>query len=109
MARIYTETLVDDLDGTESDSVTTVEFGLDGRTYRIDLTKEHAAELRSALEPYVAKAVFVAGRSRRGTSPQRRTGEGARVRAWARANGHPIGSRGRLSRELIQAFRESES
>lgn len=46
--------LVDDLDGSRP--ATTVEFGLDGESYAIDLSAEHAAELRSVLGEFIAAA-----------------------------------------------------
>jgi hypothetical protein len=39
--------LVDDLDGSEAEG--TVLFGLDGTQYEIDLSTDHAKELRMAL------------------------------------------------------------
>ncbi|MBJ7530911.1 MAG: Lsr2 family protein, partial [Nocardioides sp.] len=56
--------LEDDLDGSEASE--TVTFGLDGTTYEIDLTDEHATELREALAPYVGHARKVSGSARRG-------------------------------------------
>ena len=52
MASRTTGTLVDDLDGNTAEE--TVPFGVDGATYEIDLSMDHAAELRAALERYVA-------------------------------------------------------
>jgi Lsr2 len=46
--------LVDDLDG--SPASTTVEFGLDGQSYAIDLSAENAAKLRAGLAEFVAAA-----------------------------------------------------
>jgi hypothetical protein len=46
--------LVDDLDG--SPASTTVEFGLDGQSYAIDLSAENAAKFRAALAEFVAAA-----------------------------------------------------
>ena len=46
MARKVTVTLVDDVDDTQT-ADETVEFGLDGVTYEIDLNEEHAAALRA--------------------------------------------------------------
>lgn len=42
-------TLVDDLDGTSSDRIETVDFGLDGVTYQIDLNDDNAGKLRDHL------------------------------------------------------------
>jgi nucleoid-associated protein Lsr2 len=39
-------------DGTDADR--TVEFGLDGVNYTIDLSDKNAGKLRKALDPYVA-------------------------------------------------------
>lgn len=50
---------VDDLDNAEDRDVPadeTVPFGLDGVAYTVDLTAEHAAELRDSLKKYVAVA-----------------------------------------------------
>lgn len=46
--------LVDDLDG--SGPATTIEFGLDGRSYAIDLSAEHADQLRAVLGEFIAAA-----------------------------------------------------
>ncbi|GAA5137981.1 Lsr2 dimerization domain-containing protein [Pseudonocardia adelaidensis] len=46
--------LVDDIDGSRP--ATTVEFGLDGESYAVDLSAEHAAELRSVLGEFIAAA-----------------------------------------------------
>jgi hypothetical protein len=40
--------LVDDLDGSASEDITTVTFGLDGANYEIDLTANNAAKLRNS-------------------------------------------------------------
>ncbi len=51
MAKETITRLIDDLDGGEADE--TVKFGLDGVQYEIDLSKDNAAKLREALQPYV--------------------------------------------------------
>jgi hypothetical protein len=57
--------LVDDLDGSPASG--TVRFGLDGRSYEIDLSDENAARLRAILADYAATA-----RSRRRSGRPRR-------------------------------------
>lgn len=54
MAQRTITTLVDDLDGTdlERGSGETIRFGVDGRTYEIDLSDDNAQALREALQPY---------------------------------------------------------
>lgn len=43
--------LTDDLDGSDADE--TIKFGLDGKSYEIDLNKKNASALRRVLRPYV--------------------------------------------------------
>jgi Lsr2 len=104
--------LTDDLDGTNADR--TVEFGLDGVTYTIDLSDKNAGKLRKALEPYIT-AGHRLGRgpaAGRGgprtrtvavTSPSSREQNQA-VRAWATKNGHAVSDRGRIPAAVMEAF-----
>lgn len=115
MATKVTVTLVDDLDGT-SEADETVTFGLDGAMWEIDLTNEHAAQLRDALAEYVA----VARRASVGRRPavSRAIGTGARsastkeenaaIRAWATRNGFDVSDRGRIPASVIDAYRSRE-
>ena len=54
MAQKIQTLCIDDLDGSPADG--TVRSGLAGTGYEIDLNKEHAQALRSALARYVAAA-----------------------------------------------------
>ncbi len=102
MAQKVHITLEDDLDG--GDATETVSFGLDGKTYEIDLNDKNAAALRAALARYVGAA----RRSGRGTTvAKRRTqmGTSAReIRDWARSNGHKVPDRGRIPADVRDAF-----
>ncbi len=115
MATITTTSLVDDLDGSEA--ADTVAFALDGVAYEIDLNEENAEKLRDALAGYVAGARRVDGGRRVGrakvakaakpargsrTAPDRE--QTAAIREWARANGHEVSERGRLSASVLAAF-----
>jgi hypothetical protein len=103
MAKTTVVTLTDDLDGTKADR--TLTFGWDGATYEIDLSKKNATALQKTLAPYVD-----AGRKVRGTSTRgRRPAGGAKadltaIRAWAKANGHQVSSRGRIATSIIEAY-----
>ena len=59
--------LVDDLNDSEivDGGGETVNFALDGRRYEIDLTNDHADEMRAALDRYVRAARKVGGRQSR--------------------------------------------
>src|SRR3954451_19037067 len=58
--------LVDDLDGTEivDGAGETVTFSFDGRQYEIDLTDDHADEMRGALDRSLRACRKVGGRQR---------------------------------------------
>lgn len=97
MAQKIETVLVDDLDGEPA--AETVHFGLDGRHYELDLTKDHAKQLRAELKAYV--------RGARPVAPPRPKPEAAQIRAWARQNGYEVSDRGRIHRDVIQAYRQA--
>ena len=96
--------LEDDLDGSEATE--TVSFGLDGTSYEIDLNDKNAAALRKALSGYVGHARKVTAAPRRGRKAAATTdGPSAReIREWARANGHEVPDRGRVSADVRAAY-----
>jgi hypothetical protein len=109
MAQKVVVQLVDDLDGTTSDDITTVTFGLDGADYEIDLTAGNAAKLRNQLGDFVEAARRTGGRVRRGTAPKGATPAASReqtkaIRDWARGNGFELSDRGRIPSNVIEAF-----
>jgi len=96
--------LEDDLDG--SPATETVSFGLDGKSYEIDLNDKNAGKLRDALAQYVGAGRSVGG-ARRGRKPSTSTnlGPSAReIRDWARSNGHKVPDRGRIPGDVREAF-----
>ncbi|MCO4700369.1 hypothetical protein LRR80_06477 [Streptomyces sp. RO-S4] len=94
-------TLFDDIDGSEA--AETIAFGLDGKSYEIDLNEANARKLREALEPYVD-----AGRKRARSGKAYRQTEvapdPAAVRAWAQANRMDVPARGRIPKRVYEAF-----
>ena len=100
--------LEDDLDGSPASE--TVSFGLDGKSYEIDLNEKNAAKLRDVLSGYVgaARSVGTARRGRKGGSSgssATNLGPSAReVRDWARSNGHDVPDRGRIPSDVRAAF-----
>jgi hypothetical protein len=109
MAQKVLVQLVDDLDGTVSDDITTVTFGLDGANYEIDLTAGNAAKLRNQLGDFVDNARRTGGRVKRGTSPKSVTPAANReqtkaIRDWARQNGFDLSDRGRIPSNVLEAF-----
>jgi hypothetical protein len=94
--------LEDDVDGGEATE--TIEFGLDGTSYAIDLSDANAKKLRETLDGYVSKARKVS--VRRSGRPKTSSGvDSTAVRAWAEANGIEVSKRGRISRDIVSQFR----
>jgi hypothetical protein len=114
MAQKVTVSLVDDLDGSTAGE--TVEFGLDGAFYEIDLSDDNAERLRDALADYVEHArrsggrkrpggrVAVAGRAPRTASADREQNQA--IREWARKQGMNVSDRGRIPKEVSEAYNE---
>ena len=97
--------LEDDIDG--SPATETVSFGLDGKTYEIDLNDKNAGKLRDALAQYVGAGRSVGGarRGRKSASSATNLGPSAReVRDWARSNGFDVPDRGRIPADVRKAF-----
>ncbi|HEX5404975.1 MAG TPA: Lsr2 family protein [Pseudonocardiaceae bacterium] len=105
--------LIDDLDGSSSDSIETVTFGLDGVTYEIDLSDDNAGHLRDSLAQFIGSARRTGGRAKRGTvtvagAPSNGSGRSREqtqaIREWAKKNGHDVSDRGRIPAAVIEAF-----
>lgn len=96
--------IVDDLTGSQLDPAdhSRVRFELDGKSYAIDLGKENAATFRAALQPYIDAATRVRGTRQDGAASAE---ERRRARQWASANGYQVAPRGKISREVMSAFR----
>jgi nucleoid-associated protein Lsr2 len=96
--------LEDDLDG--SPATETVSFGLDGKTYEIDLNDKNAAKLRDALAQYVGAGRSVGGarRGRKAASSSNLGPSAREVRDWARSSGHDVPDRGRIPADVRAAF-----
>ena len=116
MAQKTITTLVDDLDDTQiiNGNGQTVRFGLDGKDYELDLTNEHADELRAAFDRYVKAARNVGGRqsvrsrgttARSTTTPSTTNVDAKAVRAWATANKVELSARGRIPQSVVDQFR----
>jgi hypothetical protein len=116
MAQKVTVTLVDDIDGSEAEE--TLEFGLDGVSYQIDLSGGNAEKLREILSDYVDHARRSGGRKRAPGRPAIGGGVGGRaartasvdrdqnqaIREWARKKGYKVSDRGRIPKEVTEAY-----
>lgn len=112
MAQKVTVTLVDDMDGTQAEE--TLEFGLDGAAYQIDLSGDNAERLREALADFVEHARRAGGRKRTtgrpaaaGRAPRPASADREQnqaIREWARKQGMKVSDRGRIPAEVLDAY-----
>ena len=113
MAQRTITILSDDLDGKEGRDITTVTFGCDGSTYEIDLSKKNAVALDKLLKPYIDAAHKVSGSNGRAAAKGRsrraaKVDLGA-VRAWAKESGLTVAERGRISAEVVDAYKAAHA
>jgi hypothetical protein len=113
VAQIREVRLIDDIDGETADE--TVEFGIDGKNYEIDLSNGNAGKLRDALASYVAAARRSGGGRRRGGSsggaaaarrPAIDREQNQAIRDWARKRGMKVSDRGRIPAEVLDAYHQ---
>jgi hypothetical protein len=110
MAKQVITVLTDDLDGGDADR--TIEFGLDGVNYTIDLSEKNAGKLRKTLDPYLTVASRVGRTSSNGRIGSRSAGTPTRanrdqnqaIREWASKNGYEVSERGRIPSSIVEAF-----
>jgi hypothetical protein len=113
------EQLVDDISGDVigDGAGETVYFALDGKSYEIDLGAKNAAQLREALQPYIAAGRRSASaiqtpnrqttaRTSRSTTSHWSAGY-AVVREWAQTNGVEVSPRGRVADSVMKAYEDA--
>ena len=97
--------------------VTTVEFGYQGANYTIELCRAHTDGFHRLMQSYASRARVEATARRRRTGDHADRGPAHRPRSEARAganlaaiprpardNGHQVSDRGRIPREIRQAY-----
>jgi hypothetical protein len=109
MAQRIQTILEDDLDGGPADETVTVAYN--GITYELDLSKKNVEKLVKTLAPYTSAGRKL-GSSRNSLKSTKSGASGnkqdlAAIRAWARANGHKVSDRGRVSQEVQNAYRSA--
>jgi hypothetical protein len=106
MAKQVNVQLVDDLDGGPAD-IANFTFGLDGKTYEIDLSKANVIRFEEAVDEFVTAARRVRS-SATAKQPARRLPtdreQTRAIREWARRNGHEVADRGRIPVAVVEAY-----
>jgi len=104
VARHTTIQLIDDIDGGVAQE--TVKFAVDGVDNEIDLSAKNADKLRYALEKWIRVGRIVGARRRpRGRPVAVTSADNSAIRQWAKAHGYDIAIRGRISAEVVRAYR----
>jgi hypothetical protein len=110
MAQKVNVLLVDDIDGSGAEE--TIQFGLDGTHYEIDLNSDHAQELRGQLDRYVKAARKVTGSAGRPARVRRTTANDAKskeIRNWARERDLDVNDRGRIPADIVAQYEAENS
>jgi hypothetical protein len=110
MAKQVITVLTDDLDGGAADR--TIEFGLDGVNYTIDLSEKNAGKLRKALDPYLTVASRIGRTGAHGRIASRTVAAPSRsnrdqnqaIREWGAKKGYEVSERGRIPSSIVEAF-----
>ena len=112
MAKQIVTLLTDDLDGGDADR--TVEFGLDGVNYTIDLSEKNADKLQKILAPYLSagtrvRASRIDGRGSRqpATASRSNRDQNQAIREWAGKNGYEVSERGRIPTSIVEAYHQA--
>lgn len=100
MAKKIIETITDDLDGSEGASTVTFSYG--SQSYEIDLSPRNADKLDKALSQFIGAA----RRTGKTSAPSKagRKRELGPVRTWAAKNGFELNDRGRIPKEVLEAY-----
>jgi nucleoid-associated protein Lsr2 len=106
MAQRVEVILEDDIDGSPADE--TVRFALNGTSYEIDLSSDHAQTLRGTLGGYIEHARKAPAAPRQARGPRKRTDTSA-VRAWAKERGMEISERGRIPASVMKEYEAAQA
>ena len=109
MAQKVQITLLCDLDDGNVEADETLEFGLGGASYEVDVCGKHAQQVRDGLQPFVVHGRKTSAAS--SSSSRRRSGRAAAgrdqttgIRAWAKDEGIKVNDRGRIPASVVKEY-----
>jgi nucleoid-associated protein Lsr2 len=117
MAKTTRVVLTCDLHGDGTEAVTTIRMDNGTARYELDLCQSHFDHLTGAGRRLPPRRRTRGARSatkaaNKAPAKTRRRGGGAvdtaAVREWARAHGHTVSDRGRIPRQILEAFTAGE-
>lgn len=108
MAEKIKRWLIDDMEDSEVEADQTVQFGLDGTTYEIDLSSKNATRLRTDMQKYIDHA-RVLGRVKpekpKAPPATMAVEQSKAARDWLRNNGYPnLSEKGRIPRDAMAFY-----
>jgi hypothetical protein len=114
MARTVQIHLIDDIDGSVAEE--TLKFSLDGTTYEIDLSAEHADQLRKSVARYIVagrratSGIATGGRiATKATSTRITRNQSQAIREWAKSAGIELSGRGRIPASVVERYLKDTS
>jgi hypothetical protein len=109
MAQKVQITLLCDLDDGNVEADETLQFGLGGASYEVDVCGKHAQQVRDGLQPFVVHGRKTSSAS--SSNSRRRSGRAAAgrdqtagVRAWAKGQGIQVNDRGRIPASVVKEY-----
>lgn len=107
---------VDEFDGVSDAEI--VDFSIDGVEYEIDLSQENKDRLYKDLDKYIQagrrKTAVQSTRKSAHKAPTRKpavenTANNDAIRHWAKSVGKTVSDRGRIPKDIIEAFDEAHA
>lgn len=101
---------VDDIDGTPADE--TILFGIDGRSYEIDLSNDNAKVFREGLGEWISvarKAGVKLPPARKSVNTSEKALRSRAIREWAKGAGYELPERGRISTVVVTAYENAHA
>ena len=102
-----TVSIVDDFDGTTA--AETVKFRHQGKEFEIDLGPLNRANFEKMMTAYEEKMSKYLDAARPTGKAKKTNPEAPKVRAWAQENGYEVGQRGRINKDILDAYRASKA
>jgi hypothetical protein len=109
MATRTTTQLIDNVDGT-SPATERIVFTLEGASYEIDLSTDHAHQLRAGLDVFIQHARRTGKQTVGHLDNYKRTtltSDHRIIRALAPDNGHSVSPTGRISPTVLRAYHDA--
>lgn len=95
--------LIDDIDGGEAQ--VTIVFAINGESYQLDLSQTNANRFHKALKPFIDAAAGLKEAHRNEVDEvAAAVNKRNQIRAWAKKKGYDVAERGKIPKEVLDAF-----